>query len=405
MKKRLMKVAYKTPPQENWNNFRDPEQRNPNYITDEHYARLAEAGFTHGLALLEHGSDVALRALAMAEKHGLQYYVRDEINWANILHKDFYYLNGENYRKYMQSPAFAGVYVHDEPNASKYPELANMVKGYYEFFGEVGEPLVNLLPTYANHIEQLGADNYEAYIRGYIEQVPISYVMYDHYPFRLQKNGEWLLHTDYLYNAETAARLCKEYGKELRTFLQACEVDEQGGALMSEMLSFQIHTHLAYGSHALVYYYYWGGMCGLRNGVVTENGTPTHIYEAAKSAHEQIARYEEPLMDCVWQKTLYLKGKKHHHNQVEFARFACENGEEFSSEYDCIVGVFDYKGKTAYYAVNYVNPIEGLQNKLSFRLNGGFALYGKDGAKCVDGVGECVLGVGEGVFFLPKEKE
>ena len=405
MKKRLMKVAYKTPPQENWNRFRDPEQRNPNYITDEHYARLAEAGFTHGLALLEHGADVALRALAMAEKYGLKYYVRDEINWANILHKDFYYLNGENYREYMKSPAFAGVYIYDEPNASKYPELAEMVKGYYEFFDATGEPLVNLLPTYANHIEQLGADSYEAYIRGYVEKVPTDYVMYDHYPFRLNKNKEWILHTDYLYNAEVVARLCKEYGKELRTFLQACEVDERGGALMSEMLSLQVHTHLAYGSHALVYYYYWGGMCGSHNGVVTGNGTPTHIYDAVKSVHAQIARYEEALMECVWRKTLYLKGKIQHHNQEDFSRVVCENSTEFCTDYDCIIGVFDYHGKTAYYAVNYVNPKEGLENKLVFRLNGSFVIYGKDGAQKTDGMGEWILGVGEGIFFLPEDKE
>ena len=403
MQKKLMKVAYKTPPQENWNRFRDPAQSNPNYIVDEHYARLAAAGFTHGLALLEHGADVALRALAMSEKYGLKYYVRDEVNWANILHKDFYYLNGDNYRAYAQSPAFAGLYVYDEPNASKYPELANMVKGYYEFFGEVGEPLVNLLPTYANHIEQLGAEDYESYVRGYIEQVPTEYVMYDHYPFRTNKDGEWVFHSDYLYNAEIVARLCKEYGKELRTFVQACDVDERGGRLMPEMLSMQIHVHLAYGSHALVYYYYWGGMCGSRNGILTEDGTPTHIYNAVKNTHAQIARYEERLMDCAWQETLYLKGEKQHHNQVEFSRFPCKKDERFSSEYDCIVGVFACRGKLAYYAVNYVNPIEGLQNKLSFRLNGEFETYGKEGVHATDGVGECVLGVGEGVFFLPKE--
>ena len=68
MRKRLIKMAYKMPPQENWNEFRDPEQRNPNYITDEHYARLVELGFTHGMGLLEHGADVAIRALTMAER-------------------------------------------------------------------------------------------------------------------------------------------------------------------------------------------------------------------------------------------------------------------------------------------------------------------------------------------------
>ena len=68
MENKLKIVAYKMPPQENWNAFRDAAQENPNYITDEQYALLKEAGFTHGMGLLEHGAEIALRALALAEK-------------------------------------------------------------------------------------------------------------------------------------------------------------------------------------------------------------------------------------------------------------------------------------------------------------------------------------------------
>ena len=240
------------PPQENWNAFRDPAQQNPNYITDEQYALLKDAGFTHGIGLLEHGADIAVRALALAEKHGLKYYVRDEINWADILKKDFYYLNAENYRKYTGFSSFAGVYIHDEPNASKYPQLGEMVQGYYDFFQGAGEPLVNLLPTYANHIEQLGAKDYEDYIRKYIEKVPTRYVMYDHYPFRVRNDGTEVFNEDYLFNASVVAKLCKEYGREMRTFVQACNVDNVGAEFIDEMLWLQIHTCLAYGSRAIV---------------------------------------------------------------------------------------------------------------------------------------------------------
>ena len=164
MENRIKKVAYKTPPQENWNEFRDAEQRNPNFITEEQYKMLVEAGFTHGLGLLEHGSEIAKRALLTAEKVGLKYYVRDAVNWANILHPDYYYYNGENYKEYQKYSSFAGIYIFDEPNVSKYGDLGKMVQGYYDFFKGVGEPIVNLLPTYANHIEQLGASSYEEYI-------------------------------------------------------------------------------------------------------------------------------------------------------------------------------------------------------------------------------------------------
>ena len=404
MRKRLIKMAYKMPPQENWNEFRDSEQRNPNYITDEHYAKLVELGFTHGMGLLEHGADVAIRALTMAEKHGLKYYVRDEVNWANILHKDFYYLNASNYRKYQQYNSFAGVYIHDEPNASKYPDLAKMVEGYYEFFKDGSEPLVNLLPTYANHIEQLGAPNYEAYIRQYIQMVPTDYVMYDHYPFRVNREGGMSLNSDYLYNASVVAKLCKEYGKEMRTFIQACEIDNSTQEFLQEMLWFQIHTYLAYGSHAIVYYYYWGNFTTKKPGVVDSEGKPTPLCDGVKKIHEQIAAYEERLMECAWEKTLYIKGTKAHHNETEFAHFECEKeGGAFISEYDSIVGVFDYKGKKAYYVVNYTNPLLGLSNKVAFRLSDEYETYLQGTKRKVSPSGELTLDVGCGAFFLPKE--
>ena len=409
MSKKLKKIAYKMPPQENWNAFRDPAQANPNYITEEHYARIVEAGFTHGMGLLEHGAGVAVLALETAQKCGLKYYVRDEINWANILHKDFYYLNAENYKKYMQYDSFAGVYIHDEPNASKYPELGGMVKGYHEFFKGVGEPLVNLLPTYASHVEQLGSASYEEYILGYIQNVPTDYVMYDHYPFRFRESGEIILHTDYLYNVSAVAKLCQEHGKELRTFVQSCNTDRFPGELPSEMLSFQIHTNLAHGSRAIAYYYYWGDMEDLgHHGLVDAQGNPQPIYYGAKKIHAQLSAYEDALMEGKWQKTLYVKGSKAHHNETDFARFensvyeSCD-GDTFSADYDAIVGVFDYKGKKAYYAVNYTHPGLALKNTLCVRLSGDYDVY-HDGKKlALDKTGELVLNVGCAAFFLPKE--
>ena len=402
MGKGLKIVAYKMPPQENWNAFRDSTQQNPNFITDEQYEALKNAGFTHGMGLLEHGSDVALRALAMAEKHGLKYYVRDEINWADILKKDFYYLNAENYRKYMQYPSFAGVYIHDEPNASKYPQLGEMVQGYYDFFQGKGEPLVNLLPTYANHIEQLGAKDYEDYIRKYIEKVPTEYVMYDHYPFRVRNDGTEVFNSDYLFNASVVATLCKEYGKEMRTFVQACNVDNVSADFIDEMLWLQIHTCLAYGSRAIVYYYYWGDELGKHDGLMDWNGNPQPIYYGAQKIHRQLKVYEEALCECAWEKALYIKGEKAHTNEEEFARFDCGENGLFTAEYDGIVGVFDYHGKKAYYLVNYVAPKSGLANTFTFTLKGEYEVYMNGEVLTAEGKGDVSVPAGCGAFFLPK---
>ena len=369
MAKKIMKVAYKMPPQKNWNKFRDANQKNPNYITKEHYKRVVDAGFTHGMGLLEHGADVALRALKIAKKVGLKYYVRDAVNWANILHPDYFYYNGKNYKKYMKYSSFAGVYIFDEPNTVLYPNLSKMVKGYNEFFKGVGEPLVNLLPTYASHVEQLGAGSYEEYIEEYIRQVPTTYVMYDHYPIRVKNKTEEFLNADFLYNCKVVAEACKKHGRQLRTFIQSSVMDAGKTDFLPEMLDFQIHTHLAHGSQALIYYYYWADECdNAISGITDWNGNPTPLYYGAKKIHGELALYEDKYLDCKWIGSRYVKGAEKHHNDVDFARVGVDESGEFKAQYDLVVGEFDYNGKKALYLVNYTYPRLGLENEVEFDL-------------------------------------
>lgn len=404
MAKKIMKIAYKMPPQENWNSFRDPSQKNPNFITEEHYQRIADAGFTHGMGLLEHGADVAELALKTAEKVGLKYYVRDAINWANILHPDYYYYNGESYKKYMKYSSFAGVYIFDEPNTALYPNLAKMVQGYHDFFKGVGEPLVNLLPTYASHVEQLGAGSYEEYIEEYIRQVPTDYVMYDHYPFRVRNKAEEFLNSDFLYNCKVVAEACKKHGKQLRTFIQSSVMDRGETDLMPEMLDFQIHSHLAHGSQAIVYYYYWGDEeNNSRTGVMDWFGNPTPLYCEAKKIHGELALFEDKYMQCKWQNSRYVKGEKLHHNEVEFARLGADESGAIKSTYDCVVGEFTSLSGKALYLVNYTNPRLRLENEICLELDGDYDCFiGSEVKTLKKGKNKIVLKSGGGAFLISK---
>ena len=401
MEKYIKKIAYKTPPQENWNAFRDPDQKNPNFITEEQYKLLADAGFTHGLGLLEHGSDVAKRALATAEKVGLKYYVRDAVNWANILHPDYWYYNGDAYREYQKYSSFAGVYVFDEPNVEKYADLGKMVQGYYGFFKGVGEPLVNLLPTYANHIEQLGASSYEEYIEKYCQSVPTDYVLFDHYPFRVKDRNCEYLRDDYLYNCKVVADACKRHGREYRAFIQSSVMDNGQTDFLPQMLDFQIHVHLAHGAKSIIYYYYFGDEKDRNpcNGLVGWDGVPTELYYGAKKIHLQISAYEQKLCECKWQNSVCVKGSVEHENVQEFARFN-SSSVGVTAQYDALVGVFDDCGKTAYYIVNYANPRKNKQNEVEINLDCDCVAF-VDGQKISLKKGVVKFALGRGAFIYP----
>ncbi len=403
MKKQILKIAYKMPPQENWNRFRDKNQSNPNFITEKHYKMVVDAGFTHGLGLLEHGEDVALRALETAQKVGLKYYVRDAVNWANILHPDYYYYNKSAYEKYQKFSSYAGLYVYDEPNANKFSDLAKMVDGYGKFFKGVGEPLVNLLPTYANCVEQLGADSYEEYINRFAKEVPTDYIMFDHYPIRVKDRVEEYLLNDYLYNCRVVANACKNYGKDYRAFVQASVMDRGNTDFPSQMLDFQVHVHLAHGAKALVYYYYWGDeeLNGY-NGLCDWNGNPTPLYYGVKKIHTQIETYENELLHCKWNTVYCVKGDKNHHNKEEFDRLGTNEKSLFKGEYDLLIGEFDCKKGKAYYLVNYVYPRLNLSNEVVFTLDKECAAY-VNGEKLLlkKGKNRMKLNCGGGVFIVP----
>ena len=404
MNEKILKIAYKMPPQENWNRFRDENQSNPNFINEEHYKNIVDAGFTHGMGLLEHGSDIAERALAVAEKVGLKYYVRDAINWANILHPDYYYYNSENYKKYQKYSSFAGVYLCDEPNSNKYDDLAKMVKGYFGFF-EKGEPLVNLLPTYANCVEQLGEPSYEDYIENFAKKVPLDYIMYDHYPFRVKNKTEDYRTDDFLYNCSVVAKACKKYGKKLRTFIQSSVVDLGKTEFLPKMLDYQIHVHLAFGSTALLYYFYWGDEeDNTRSGIVDWNGNPTALYYGAKEIHQKISNYESLLLACKWQKGEFVKGKKQTYTKEDLSKVDIHGGEIVTCEYDGVLGVFDYQGENAFYLVNYTEPKLNLSNVFKINLQTEYTAWvnGVE-TQLKKGENEIVLPSCAGAFLIPKK--
>ena len=403
MENRIKKVAYKTPPQENWNEFRDAEQKNPNFITEEQYKMLLDAGFTHGLGLLEHGSEIAKRALITAEKVGLKYYVRDAVNWANILHPDYYYYNAENYKEYQKYSSFAGVYIFDEPNVAKFGDLGKMVQGYYDFFKGVGEPIVNLLPTYANHIEQLGASSYEEYIEKYCQAVPTDYILFDHYPFRVKDRTCEYLRDDYLYNCKVVADACKRHGREYRAFIQSSVMDRGKTDFLPKMLDFQIHTHLAHGAKTIIYYYYWGDETGGNiNGLIDWDGNPTSLYYGAQKIHAEISAYEQKLCQCKWQNSVCVKGGKGSENAEEFSRLN-NSFVGITAEYDALVGLFDDGGKKAYYVVNYTYPRKDLENTVEIDLDCDcIAFVGGKKTSLKKGKAKLTLPSAGGAFICPE---
>lgn len=402
MKKKISFTAYEGPMPKDWNKFREPDYENPEYINDEQYGYLKEGGFTGVIALLERTRDQAERGLTYAARHGLKYYVRNEINWNENYDPQLFEKNVDEYNAYRSYPSFAGMFVCDEPNASKYPELSEFKKSFDKFFGEFPYGFfVNLLPTYANDVTQLGCE-YPEYIERYISAVDTEFICFDHYPFMKNDDGDYT-RTDYLYNLKIVADACDRTNRDLWTFVQSQNFCKRKADIDYAALSFQILACMAFGSKNLIYYTYWTwpgyyakerGM-KFNTGLVTE-GERTWKYFDAKRVHEFVATFSERIASAKRKSTYVLK----------------ENGSIFEDidEKDCdrikangalLVGEFEEEdGTGSYMLVNATDPYAKTPVVVTLGMDA--SVYTPQGKFEATKGSEIILGAGEGVYVCEK---
>ena len=82
-------------------------------------------------------------------------------------------------REVANNPAVLGFYLRDEPGADMMPGLGRVASLLVEAAPEKW-PYVNLFPTYASHA-QLGAPDYETYLRRFVESVHPPFISWDNY--------------------------------------------------------------------------------------------------------------------------------------------------------------------------------------------------------------------------------
>lgn len=357
-----------------WNKFRESDFKNDNYMNDEQYFALKEGGFTGVIALMERTAEDAELGLTLSDKYGLDYYVRDEINWDVSWDTTVFERNAEFYRNCQKHKSFKGVFITDEPACETYPEIRALKDAFDKFFGKFPFGYyVNLLPTYANDVTQLGAP-YPEYIDKYIKEVGNDHVCFDHYPFTNRTvNGkkEDYMYADYLYNLDVVAKACDKANVEMWTFIQAKNYCDNVHDIDYGALSYQIYVSLAFGSKAILYYTYWTWPGYYANevdtadetgrvAIISSKGKKTEKYYYAKDIHNEINAFSDIITDCKHLRTyMYAKNKA----EIQFKDIEIADDSQFTGSAPIIVGEFlTPNGKKAYLVVNATNPYDGIVN-------------------------------------------
>lgn len=438
-------IAYSTPTNPDWGDG----ENNPNGLIERVFRDMANAGFT-GLQPLREGylktggnlamwreksNADALKAMALCEKYGLKYMVRDwtfmgSFNINGTAHNNAsswqeYYKNGgtiesgldemfnmSTTKAVINHPSYAGHNLWDEPDIFKMGQLIPVIRKYKELVPN-GDPFFNLLPCYAN-TEQLGG-TYSEYIDYYCDNLAplLGYICYDYYPYEVRNGSSYVL-TSYLYNFQLVAEKAKEHGIEFRMYIQAGYFGgnsrECGGV---EDYRHQMYTAMAFGVRYFIYFGYGHGMND--RGLVDRNLNPTQKFYYAKQVNNEVHGIEDVMLNFNWQGIMYKNRSAYSQNPA----FNYLNGFEsvmnshpridnYRVNQDTVVGCFkDNEDRDGFMFVNYADPAKKLTDKITVKFNNAKKLivYELGERKVVDlsANGEYAFSLlpGEGRFVIP----
>ena len=422
--------AYSGPTVENWSGG----SGNVNTVTDEHFQKFVDAGFTHLLAVHEgarvrattkeyvdedgnikydatetvkesarRAEEDALRVLELAEKYGIKYYVRD---WA------FYDMNNtetwklwqaydtpEKYEEalrimfndntqYIHSSAYAGNFGRDEPGVDQFERLKWQIEIYQKImaeYGVEGEFLLNLLPSYGG-LTSYGGVSYGEYINRYFEELAplLGYICYDFYPFKGNADGTSQMKPSMASNLAVVANKCKGTDYQLRTFVQTGG-DFTGLRDLTSIGDFrlQVYTNLAFGSSYMTYYEYGTfksqdeGEFGLIN---LQDGTYNYTYDMVKTVNNEVHAFEDAFLNFKWDGVMCFSalsaGKVNpKFKEVPYALKQHPRIESVSITEDALMGAFkDAEDRDAFMLVNFNDPFYNQNNEVTIKFKDAKAL-------------------------------
>lgn len=218
-----------------------------NSLTHEQYKEFAEAGFTHGLAVVNDDKE-AKAALDLAETVGVKLML---FSGAMPLADIDGSVKGH--------PALGGYFIQDEPSTEEYAALSETIRQIRRRDSDPSRIcLVNLFPSCQPG--QMGVETYAEYVYRFAAEVPTEVLSYDCYPI----HGHSVDPMWYKDNLDIAAGAARVAGKPLWVFIASVgagktkDPDDGGVFAIPSLgtLRLQAYTNLAYGAQGIEYWTY-----------------------------------------------------------------------------------------------------------------------------------------------------
>lgn len=243
-------------------------------LTPERFAEMREAGFNLSLSHLKNNSEVE-RSLKAAEGSGVRLFVM-----TGDLEKN----PRATVERFRDHPQLAGWYLLDEPSANAFPRLASLRDSVYRYDTR-HLPYINLLPDFVEP-KQLGAKDYDDYVRRFIEEIRLPMVSYDLYPIIRTPEGKIYVQDNLYSNLECVSRLSKEHGMPFWAFCLASSHGHYPEPVDSHM-RLEAFAALGYGAQGLQYFTYWDPYFHT-NTPIDDAGRRTAVYYRVQNLNKEI---------------------------------------------------------------------------------------------------------------------
>ena len=387
----------------------------PDYITDEIFELIAGCGvnfITHSQVDYNLAPEMVLKTLELGEKYGVGITVWDR----SLKISEGYSLSAvdAHIQQYCNYPAFVGIHAVDEPTSV-----------YYSMKGPSGE-----IPKFQHRINALAElgvwsygnlfpcgnnlkDEYTKYVEQWLSTCNIGYLMWDRY-----------VHDDkgksvdvYFYNLSFCREKANEYKIPFWPYVQGGTHWESSGEDVDEYypnegeVLWNVNTCLAYGAKGIAYFpliqpekFSYAKSTAYdfeRNGLIGAAGNKNRWWYYAQIANRQIAAIDEVLMNSVSKGVIVTSDKAKLDNRDSNCIIEGTSWRELTDiTGDVMVGCFNYKGKSAYYVVNY--DMEYSQHvNLEFGNNYRFTtIQDAVTTKCQGNTLELTMKPGEGVLVV-----
>ena len=274
-----------------------------------------------------------------------------------------------------------GILGVDEPFTGQLPNLGVLHDAFYSLENTKGMDIyINSIGYWAGENNFWGYADYvsfDDYLKEYFGTVKPAMLSVTQYPYTSAKTPESTVVSLLNDMLSVYRRYANQNGVPFWRMLQAGGQWNDEGKWIESVdpypnegeLLYDVNSSLAYGAKAIEYFplvqpYYFAQEAGgtydfNRNGLIGADGNLTQWYYYAKRANAQVMAVDEYLMNAVNEgvivhgktatKAIVTDGKPGD-EIIEDGKYYQLNGVYGD---DCVVGCFNYKGKTALYVVNY----------------------------------------------------